>query len=229
MEELGIKYELKAYKKRKDMVAPPELKEIWGMGALPIVQIYPAAGQGEGQPVVLAESGFIFQYLAKHHDAQGKFKYDSAADERLADYYFHFAEGSLQSHLIALLVGDIAARQAPWGAGFLVRSILNVINNHYYRRCAVNGLKFLEGQLAAKSGAFFVGDKLSAVDILLDYPVSDYLFERGMGQRLGLSNDPAAEFPNLYQWHLHLREFPNRDKAKQVDADHVALTEVREL
>ena len=61
LEELKILYELKTYKRQK-MLAPPELKKIHPMGKAPIVTI---ETPGTSQPLVLAESSAIVEYLCK--------------------------------------------------------------------------------------------------------------------------------------------------------------------
>ncbi|KAF3077834.1 hypothetical protein TWF569_004309 [Orbilia oligospora] len=54
LEELGLEYEVKAYKRREDKQAPAELKEFHPLGKAPVLII-------DGQ--TLAESGFIVEYL----------------------------------------------------------------------------------------------------------------------------------------------------------------------
>jgi len=65
--ELGVPYEVKKYH-RKDLLAPPELRDVHPIGHSPVVTILEP---GATEPVVLAESGFIYQYMVEHY-SQGK-------------------------------------------------------------------------------------------------------------------------------------------------------------
>jgi glutathione S-transferase len=63
LEELDISYDLEIYHRLKSMLAPPELKKIHPLGKSPVVTI---TAPGVAEPVVLAETAFIVQYLCEH-------------------------------------------------------------------------------------------------------------------------------------------------------------------
>jgi glutathione S-transferase len=63
LEELKLDYEIKVYKRDKDMRAPPELKEVHPLGKSPVITI---ETPGLAKPLVLAESGPIVEYLYEH-------------------------------------------------------------------------------------------------------------------------------------------------------------------
>ena len=110
LEELKVDYELKIYK-RKDMLAPAELKEVHPLGKSPIVTV---ETEGTPKPLVLAESGFIFEYLIDHFGAWLSPKRYCAGKDGQAGgeteewmrykYYMHYAEGSLMPVLVMFLV-----------------------------------------------------------------------------------------------------------------------------
>ena len=56
-------YELKTYKRSKDMLAPKELKDVHPLGKSPVVSI---DVEGMSKPIILAESGLIVEYLIDH-------------------------------------------------------------------------------------------------------------------------------------------------------------------
>ncbi len=68
LEELQIPYELKTYHRLPSKLAPPELVKIHPLGKSPVITI---DLPGASEPVVLAESAFIVQYLLDHF-ANGK-------------------------------------------------------------------------------------------------------------------------------------------------------------
>lgn len=113
MEELGIPYELKTFKRSKDLLAPPELKQIHPLGKSPVISIDVPGGK----PLVLAESGLIVEYLAKHYGQPGKEfvpkEWQEGKENTVGGeteewiryrYYMHFAEGSLMPFLVLSLV-----------------------------------------------------------------------------------------------------------------------------
>lgn len=179
----------------------------------PVLEIYKA---GSTTPIKLAESGHIVQYLIQHYDVKGKLTPSTPEGKELADYYLHFAEGSLQPHLVSILVGSMAGRRAPWPASYLVNAIMSKINSEYYLKRLMTNLQFLDSQLEKKGGGYFVGDKLSGADIILDFPISDNLFsDPERTKQIGFHEDLTKLFPNLYQWHLLTAKEPLRIKAEQ--------------
>ena len=63
LEELRVPYELKTYQRQAGTIfSPVELEKIHPMGKSPTITIT----RPGSQPIVLAESGFIAQYLSEH-------------------------------------------------------------------------------------------------------------------------------------------------------------------
>lgn len=97
----------------KDMFAPPELEKVHQLGKSPLVGITP---EGSSSELILAESGFIAQYLCDHF-AQGTTmmprRYKDAQDGKVCgeteewmrlQYYLQYVEGSLMPPLIVALI-----------------------------------------------------------------------------------------------------------------------------
>jgi glutathione S-transferase len=110
LEELNLKYELKTYKRGKDMLAPKELRDIHPLGKSPVIAIEGPAG---GRPKVIAESSVIVEYISKHFGPQlipreypeGKEGVVGAESEEWCRYRFfmHYAEGSIMPPLLIAL------------------------------------------------------------------------------------------------------------------------------
>ena len=93
------------------MLAPAEFREVHPLGKAPIVTV---ALEANPKPMVLAESGFVFEYLIDHFGAwlapkrycdgkEGQVGGETEAWMRYK-YYMHYAEGSLMPVLVMFLV-----------------------------------------------------------------------------------------------------------------------------
>lgn len=110
LEELKVVYVLKTYK-RKSMLAPPELKEIHPLGKSPLLTV---EAEGASEPLVLAESANIVEYLVDHYGNRLVPKrYPDGKDGQIGReteewmryrYYMHYAEGTLMPYLIVKLL-----------------------------------------------------------------------------------------------------------------------------
>lgn len=211
LEELELDFELKVYNRVHGVLAPRELLDVFPTGMSPVLQIFK---EGSSEPLTLGESGHIIQYVIDHYDPKGKLTPESEADKEKVGYYLHFAEGSLQPHLVSLLVGDVACQRAPWPANYLVKTVISKINAEYYVKRLKTNLKFLDDTLAKKGGGFFVGDKLTGADIILEFPIAQNIFSDPVRvQNLGLDVTPREAFPHLYEWTKLIASQPIRQKA----------------
>ncbi|GBL47762.1 hypothetical protein ACI3LY_003367 [Candidozyma auris] len=211
LEELELDFELKVYHRVHGVTAPKELLNVFPTGMSPVLQIFK---EGSSEPLTLAESGHIIQYVIDHYDHKGKLIPDSEADKEKVGYYLHFAEGSLQPHLVSMIVGEVACQRAPWPAKYLVKFIVSKMNSEYYVKRLKTNLNFLEDTLAKKEGGFFVGDKLTGADIILEYPIVQDLFSDPVrAKNLGLNVKLEEAFPHLYEWTKLIASLPIRQKA----------------
>lgn len=118
LEELKLTYDVQVFHRNKQtLLAPPELEKIHPLGKSPVVSITPSDGDGqEKKPLVLAESGFITQYLVDHfpegkrlvpkqwRDGKENTVGGETEDWLRYTYFMHYAEGSLMPHLVFALV-----------------------------------------------------------------------------------------------------------------------------
>ncbi len=101
-------YEVEIFHREKSMLAPPELKKVHPLGKAPVLSVTPP---GASEPIVLAESGFIIQYLCDHwgqgtslvpkrwKDGQeGKVGGDTEEWMRY-QYLLYYVEGSLMPYI----------------------------------------------------------------------------------------------------------------------------------
>lgn len=94
------------------MLAPPELKQVHPLGKAPVLTIETPAAPGK--PIVLAESGLIFEYIVDNFGSSlvpkrylaGKEGQVGAETEGWLRYRYlmHYAEGSLMPLLVTNLL-----------------------------------------------------------------------------------------------------------------------------
>jgi len=147
LEELGAPYEIKHY--QRDAVtnlAPPELKAIHPLGKSPLLE---DAGR------VIQESGAIAEYLCENYGGEALVPARGTDDHVRHLELIHFAEGSAMTPILLNIylgrLGDAAAPVKP--------RIDEQLDAHF---------TYLEGGLG--DSGHFIGDGLSATDIMLSFP-----------------------------------------------------------
>ncbi len=173
LEELGLDYEVKFYKREPTMQAPESLRAVHPLGKSPVIT--------DGGKV-LAESGAILEYLVETY-GNGRFAPAIGTDDRLHYRYFmHYAEGSLMPLLFMKLVFNKLPERVP----MLMRPVARLIsagadktllgpqiNNHF---------AFLEGELGKRD--WFAGAEFSAADIQMSFPIEAANARVGFAGRL---------------------------------------------
>ncbi|KAJ2989733.1 hypothetical protein NUW58_g3316 [Xylaria curta] len=232
LEELKIDYEIETFRRGSDMLAPPELKKIHPLGKSPLVSITPPGASSE--PVVLAESGFITQYLSEHFGRETTMmpkrwkdgqegKVCGETEEWLRwQYILHFVEGSFMSTLmIAVVIGMLKSNKIP----FFIRPITGMVANQVLSSFVLPNLKsqlaFLEKQLETSGGDFLCGKSLTSADILISFglvSVKEKIAEFGSWPAGG----PKTVYPKLYAYISRLESEPGYkrsiEKIKQIDS-----------
>ncbi len=100
LEELGLDYEIRRYRRNSDMSAPKELMAIHPLGKSPILEDVSA----DGHRTVVVETGAICDYLVER--ANGRLGPGDATDTILYRQFLHYAEGSVMPVLLAMLVAS---------------------------------------------------------------------------------------------------------------------------
>jgi glutathione S-transferase len=111
---LKLPYELKVFHRdAKSHFAPPELKEIHALGKSPVISV---KHPDSSEPVVVAESGFIIEYLLDHFGQESSLlpkRYKEGKEGQVGSeteqwmrfrYFLHYGEGSLMPIMTVALV-----------------------------------------------------------------------------------------------------------------------------
>ena len=146
LEELGLPYEVRRYKRTRMMLAPPEMKRIHPLGKSPIIV---------DDGIVVAETGAIIEYLVEK--AGGKLGAPpEAAEARRYRFFLHYAEGSLMTALLMrFLIGMIPV--LGWAGKKLIKPLTDT------------HLDYVEGELAAQP--WFAGHAFTAADTMMSFPL----------------------------------------------------------
>ncbi|KAL4934084.1 glutathione S-transferase [Aspergillus undulatus] len=187
LEELHVPYEVKTFQRGKDMLAPPELREIHPLGKSPVISVQgPGTSDSNSKPIVIAESGMIVEYICDHFGGERLIptRYKPGQEGKVGGeseewlryrYYMHFAEGSLMPFLVFKLVTETIKN--PPGVPFFLKPIPRVVAGQVESQFVEPNLQrtfdFLEDQLktAPGGGPFFCGTKVTAADIMMSFPL----------------------------------------------------------
>ena len=139
LEELGLDYEVKLYKREPSMQAPASLRAVHPLGKSPVIT--------DGDKT-LAESGAILEYLVETY-GNGRFAPPAGTPERLHyTYFLHYAEGSLMPLLFMKLVFSRLPERVPWFMRPVARAISNGADKTLLGPQITNHFAFLESELA---------------------------------------------------------------------------------
>jgi glutathione S-transferase len=161
LEELGVPYEIKHYKREPTLQAPASLRQVHPLGKSPVIT--------DGGRTI-AESGAILEYLVETY-GQGRFVPPAGSEERQHYRYFmHYAEGSLMPLLVMKVIFN---RMLPARAPFLIRPVARAIakgaDQGYLEPQIGNHFTFLESELGQRE--WFAGKEFTAADVQMSYPL----------------------------------------------------------
>jgi len=163
LEELQFDYELHRYKRNRDMTAPVELKNVHPLGKSPAVEDRLA----DGKSMVLVETGAICEYLVEK--AGGQLGPGARSEEkRRYRQFLHYAEGSVMPVLFAVLV----ASKVPVLGRFASKKVRPMPDVH---------LNYIEAELSSRD--WFAGDRLTAADIMMSFPLEAARSRGGLQKR----------------------------------------------
>lgn len=198
LEECNVDYNIEVFKRGPDMLAPASLKKVHPLGKSPVVGI---TAPGRTEPLILAESGFMTEYLTDHFAphlapkryAEGKEGPGLETEEWLRYRFFmHYAEGSLMALMVTNVVFSfLKGDKIPFYIRPLTKAIVGQVDSVYFKPNFTTHFDFLESQLATSpnGGEYLCGKELTAVDILMSFPLQ-------AGQkRLKMIN--AEKYPKL--------------------------------
>jgi glutathione S-transferase len=169
LEELGLPYEIKHYKRdATTRLAPPELTTVHPLGKSPVLT-------DEGRTVI--ESGAIVDYLIRRH---GQGRLQPAPQSAAYDTYqqwLHFAEGSA---MLPMMLKLYVSRLGDAGAPLLPRIESEIANHLGYIDRSLDGRPWLLGDefTGADIQMSFVGEVAGARGNRAAYPNLDAWVKR---------------------------------------------------
>ncbi len=169
LEELGVPYEVKLYKRHPfTRLAPPELKQIHPLGKSPVIT--------DGDQVV-AESGAILEYLAERYGAQAPgdqihWQTQPGTPEHMqVRFWMHFAEGSLMNWLVMKLVFmTIPTQPMPFFVRPIARELCKKVQQQLIDPNVSSSMAFIEQHLGQHP--WFAGEHLTLADFQMSFAVS---------------------------------------------------------
>ena len=204
LEELGLEYEIKFYKRDKTTsLAPPELLAIHPLGKSPVIT---------DDGVTVAESGAIIEYLVGKYD-DGSLLPEAGSPERLAyTYWLHYAEGSVMPlMLLSLIMNRIETAPMPFFAKPIAKGIVAKVRNGYLGPNVLRNLGFMEASLS--KSAWFCGETLTAADIQMSFAV----------EAAEVRSDLANQYPNMQRYLKQMRALPAYQAALEKGGPYTLL------
>jgi glutathione S-transferase len=176
LEELGVPYEIVAYKRnKKTMLAPPELLKIHPLGKSPVIV--------DGANTI-AESGAIIEYLVENYGPDRMAPAPGTPARQRYIYWMHYAEGSAMPILLLKLV----FQRMPLGVPFFIRPIARAISKKaqtsFIDPQMARHMAYWNGELS--KAPWFAGEAFSAADIQMSFPLE------GAEARFNLDKYPAV-------------------------------------
>lgn len=173
LEELEVPYNLEIH--QRDAVsnlAPPSLIALHPLGKSPMIDV-------DGR--MITESGAIVEYLCARHGPHMVPDIETDAHIRHLEL-MHFAEGSA---MIPILLNLYVSKLGDAGDPLSPR-IKHQLASHF---------DYMEGML--RPSGYFVGDDLTAADIMLSFPAE-----------IAVRQDRGNTFPKLAKFVAHIQSRP---------------------
>jgi glutathione S-transferase len=201
LEELGVPYELKIYRRNRDTrLAPPELKAIHPLGKSPVI-----TDDGE----TIAESAVIIEYIVEKYGHTGRGELAQLEPARGSTaywhcrYWMHYAEGSLMNWLVMKLVfSTLPKRPMPFFAKPIARAMCDRVQQQLIDPNLQNSLQFIEAHLA--KNAWFAGETLTMADFQMSFAVEALLAR----------STADGQYPRLAAYHQRMRKRPAYQRAE---------------
>ncbi|MBJ9372365.1 glutathione S-transferase [Acinetobacter bereziniae] len=195
LEELGLEYEIKHYKRLPTLAAPPELKAVHPLGKSPVLT--------DGD-LTIAESAVILDYLQTTYDSKNQFKPQNPQDLMQYNYWMHYAEGSLMPYLVMTLVMTNMPKHVP----FLIRPIAKKISEGVRGGFINPRLKehsaFLEDYFSQHD---YAAGEFSFADIQMSFPV------------IAMQQRTQNKMPQIAAYAERIQQRPAYQRAKAKSGD----------
>lgn len=171
LEELGLPYEIKRYKRDpQTMLAPTSLREVHPLGKSPVIT--------DGK-LTLAESGAIIEYLIERY-GNGRLVPALGTLEHLRyTYWLHYAEGSAMPPLLLKLIFDqIEKNPMPFFVRPIARAIVSRVKSSFIEPQIAQHLNYMEAEIGKST--WFAGNEFTAADIQISFPLEAAVARAGL-------------------------------------------------
>ena len=175
LEELGLAYKVRNYKRDAGMRAPAALKAVHPLGKSPVI---------EDEGTVVAESGAIIEYILGKYGDGGLIPPPRTPERERYTYWLHYAEGSAMPLIVMKLICSALPKQVPVFLKPFAAMISSGLNRKLIDPQMADHAAFWNTELARDG--WFAGQNFSAADIAMSFPV-----ETGM-QRMSYEGDRRA-------------------------------------
>jgi glutathione S-transferase len=191
LEELGLDYEVKLYKREPTMQAPESLRAVHPLGKSPVIT--------DGDATV-AETGAVIEYLVER--AGGQLRPAAGTPEhRRYTYWLHFAEGTAMSPLLMTLILGRIRKSGPFFVRPIARRIADSVLGSFVTPNIKRQLAFMEAEL--QSRPWFTGSEFSAADVMMSFPLEVAVVRGGLD----------ASYPRLNEWLARIHARPAYQQA----------------
>jgi glutathione S-transferase len=175
LEELGVPYRVERYARDPvTMLAPQSLRKVHPLGKSPVL---------EDAAQVVAESGAIVEYLVERYGAGRDLAPAPGSPEALRyRYWLHYAEGSaMPPLLLSLIFSRLPQGPMPFFVRPLVRGIADKVKHSFVAPQLKLHFDWIEQELGRSE--WFAGDRFSAADVQMSFPVEAAAARRVLGER----------------------------------------------
>jgi len=204
LEEAGLEYELRLYSRdAENSFAPDFAKKVHPLGKFPMLT--------DGERAVV-ETGAIIDYLADRYDLGGLVPDRASADYHSYRYWLHAAEGTLMPLLVMKLMWNRLTTRTPFFIRPGARLLAGKVQELYLTGATENFFDLMEGSLGRT--AWFAGDRFSAADIQMGYPVEAAAVRAGLDDR----------YPRLQSFIREIRARPAYQRALDKGGQLIPLT-----
>ena len=190
LEELGIDYQIKYYKRLPNFAAPPELLTVHPLGKSPVLT--------DGD-LTIAESAVILEYLQATYDTEQQFKPANLLDQHQYTYWMHYAEGSLMPLLVMTLVMSKVPKQAPIFVRPIANKIVEGVKAGFITPRLAEHIPYLEKHL--KTHTYFAGE-FSFADIQMSFPL------------IAIQDRVKGQYPEIEKYVERLQQRPAFKRAQ---------------
>lgn len=191
LEELGLDYHIKFYKRLPTFSGPPELKAVHPLGKAPVLT---------DDEQSIAESAVILEYLQENFDSSKQFLPQTAADRQQYRYWMHYAEGSLMPLLVMQLVMENVPKYVPWLIKPIAQKITGGVKAGFIKPRLKDHIEFLEQHLSVHD--YFAG-QFSFADIQMSFPLQ------------ALQTRLKGKYPNIQAFIQRISSRPAFQRAQQ--------------